>query len=67
MRLPIILMLLTVLLLPADLRGLMEQVESGAETARIAVAKFLDRNDDEVKVSEVTPKLRLGGTVTEVR
>jgi hypothetical protein len=66
MRLPIILMLLTVLLLPADLRGLVAQVQSGADTARVAVAKFLDRNDD-VKVADVTPKLRLGTPVTEIR
>ncbi len=66
MRLPIILMLLTVLLLPADLRGLAAQVEAGAETARIAVAKFLDRND-EVKVAQVTPKVRVGDTVTQIR
>lgn len=67
MRLPIILILLTVLLLPADLRGLAAQVQAGADTARNAVARFLDRNDDEVKVAEVTSKLRLGATVVEVR
>jgi len=66
MRLPIILMLLTVVLLPADLHGLVAQVQSGAETARVAVTKFLARND-EVKVAEATPKLMLGGKVTEVR
>lgn len=66
MRLPIILMLLTVLLLPADLRGLAAQVETGAETARAAVAKFLDRDDD-LLVAEASPKVTLGGKVIEVR
>jgi hypothetical protein len=66
MRLPIILMLLTVLLLPADLRGLAAQVESGAESARAAVTKFLDRRDD-VQVAEAAPGLVLGGKVSQVR
>lgn len=66
MRLPIILMLLTVLLLPADLRGLAAQVESGAETARAAVAKFLDRDSD-LQVAEASPDLTLGGKPTEIR
>ena len=66
MRLPIVLMLLTVLLLPADLRGLAAQVEAGAATTRVAVAKFLER-DDKVKVAEVSPTLRLGRPVTETR
>lgn len=66
MRLPIILMLLTVLLLPADLEGLVAQVQSGAETARVAVAKFLDRHD-EVQVAEATPRLAPGSKVTEIR
>ena len=66
MRLPIILMLLTVVLLPADLRGLAAQVESGAEAARAAVAKFLDR-DDNLQVAEASPKLVLGGKATNVR
>lgn len=66
MRLPIILMLLTVLLLPADLRGLAAQVESGAETARAAVAKFFDR-DDNLQVAEASPKLVLGGRVSNVQ
>lgn len=66
MRLPIILMLLTVVLLPADLRGLAAQVEAGAETARAAVTKFLDR-DDGVQVAEAAPALALGAKVTAVR
>lgn len=66
MRLPIVLMLLTVVLLPADLRGLAAQVQSGADTARAAVAKFLDR-DDGVQVAEAAPKLVLGGNVSEVQ
>lgn len=65
MRLPIILMLLTVVLLPADLRGLAAQVETGAETARAAVAKFLNR-DDGVQVAEA-PELTLGEKGTAVR
>ncbi len=67
MRLPIILMLITVVLLPADLQGFAAQIQSGAETARTMVAKFLDRDDNEVKVAQAAPKLRLGGPVTEVR
>jgi hypothetical protein len=66
MRLPIILMLLTVLLLPADLEGLATQLQSGVQTAQAAVTKFLDRND-EVQVADAAPKLTLGGTVTKVR
>jgi hypothetical protein len=66
MRLPIILMLLTVLLLPADLQGLAHDVQTGAETARVAVAKFLDRSD-EVQVADAAPRLTLGGTETKVR
>ena len=66
MRLPIILMLFTVLLLPADLLGLAAQVESGAETARAAVARFLDRDDD-LLVADASPHLTLGGKVTEFR
>ena len=66
MRLPIILMLLTVVLLPADLRGLAAQLESGAETARAAVTKFLD-HDDNLQCAEASPKLVLGGKATNVR
>lgn len=66
MRLPIILMLLTVVLLPADLRGLAAQVEAGAETARTALTRFLDRADG-VQVAEAAPKLVLGGKVSEVQ
>lgn len=66
MRLPIILMLLTVVLLPADLRGLAAQLESGAETARAAVTKLLDR-DAKIQVAEASPKLTLGGKTTNVR
>ena len=66
MRLPVILMLLTILLLPADLRGLAAQVEAGAETARTAVTKLLDGKDD-VKVAEASAKLLPGAQVTQVQ
>jgi hypothetical protein len=66
MRLPIILMLLTVLLLPADLEGFAAQIQSGVQTAQAAVTKFLDRGD-QMQVAEAGPKLTLGGKVTEVR
>lgn len=65
MRLPIILMLLTVLLLPADLQGLAHDLQAGAETARATVASFLDRND-EVQVADAAPRLTLGGPVAKV-
>ena len=66
MRLPVILMLLTILLLPADLEGFAAQVRSGAETAQATLAKFLDHND-EVQVAQASPKLTLGGQATQVR
>jgi hypothetical protein len=66
MRLPIILMLLTVLLLPADLRGLVAEVQSGVSSAQAAVTKLVDRKS-EVQVAQAAPKLVLGGNVTEVR
>jgi len=66
MRLPIILILLTIVLLPADLRGLAAQVQSSADTARAAVTKLLDR-DDKLQVAEASPKLMLGGKATNVQ
>jgi hypothetical protein len=66
MRLPIILMLLTIALLPADLQGLAAQVQSGVDTARTTVTKFLDRSD-EVKVAEASSELLPGSAVTRVR
>ena len=66
MRMPIVLMLLTVLLLPADLRGLAAQVQSGVESAGTAMTKLLDRDHD-VKVAEAQPKPALGGKVTQVQ
>ena len=66
MRLPIILMLLTVLLLPADLRGFAHDVQSGAKTAMSTVADFFGR-DDGVQVADASPGLTLGGQATEVR
>ena len=66
MRIPVILMLLTILLLPADLRGLASQVESGIEVARASVTKFLDRNDG-VQVAEAGPTLVLGAPAAQVR
>jgi hypothetical protein len=66
MRIPVILMLLTILLLPADLRGLASQVESGIEVARASVTKFLDRNDG-VQVAEARPRLVLGAPAAQVR
>lgn len=66
MRLPIILMLLTIVLLPADLRGLAAQVQSGVDTARATVTKFLDRNDD-VQVAEASTPLLPSGAVTQLR
>lgn len=66
MRIPVILMLLTVVLLPADLRGLVAQVESGVNVARASVVKFLDRNDG-VQIAEAAPTLVLGGTAAQVR
>jgi hypothetical protein len=66
MRLPIILMLLTILLLPADLRGLAAQVQSGVDTARATVTTFLDRNDD-LQVAEASAELLPSGTVTALR
>lgn len=66
MRLPIILMLLTIVLLPADLRGLAAQMQSGVDTARATVTTFLDRNDD-VKVAEAATQLLPGAKVTELR
>jgi len=64
MRIPVILMLLTILLLPADLRGLAAQVQSGADTARAAVTKLLHRDDD-LQVAEVSPAP--GGTLAQVQ
>jgi hypothetical protein len=66
MRLPIILMLLTVVLLPADLEGLAAQVKSGVETARVAVVKLLDRNDD-VQVAQASSTPALGRTAIKVQ
>ncbi len=66
MRLPIILMLLTVVLLPADLRGLAAHVQSGVETTQATLTRFLDRNHD-VKVAEAVPKLVIGGTTSRVK
>ncbi len=60
MRIPVILMLLTIILLPADLRGLAAQVQSGVDVARVSVTKFLDRRDS-VQVAEAGPTLALGG------
>ena len=66
MRIPVILMLLTILLLPADLRGLVAQVESGFDVARASVAKVLVRKDG-VQVAEAGPTLVLGAPVAQVR
>lgn len=66
MRIPVILMLLTVLLLPADLRGLADQVQTGTQTAQAMVIKFLKR-DDAVQVAETSTRLGLGRTVTQVQ
>jgi hypothetical protein len=56
MRIPIILMLLTVLLLPADLRGLADDVQAGIQTASAAISKFLKRGDDvQVAEADATP------------
>ena len=52
MRLPIILMLLVVLLLPADLRGFASDVEAQAQNVAAMVGNFLERND-KVQVAEV--------------
>lgn len=66
MRIPVILMLLTILLLPADLRGLAAQVESGIKVARASVTNFLDRKDG-VQVAEAGPTLVLGAPAAQVR
>ena len=66
MRIPVVLMLLTILLLPADLQGLAAQLRTGADTAQAAVTKLLHR-DDELKVAQVSTKLALGSTVAQVR
>jgi hypothetical protein len=66
MRIPVILMLLTILLLPADLRGLVAQVESSFDVARASVAKVLVRSDA-VQVAEAPPALVLGAPVVQVR
>ena len=66
MRIPVILMLLTVLLLPADLRGLADQVQTGTQTAQAMVIKFLKR-DDAVRVAETSTRPGLGGTATQVQ
>ena len=66
MRIPVILMLLTILLLPADLQGLAAQVQSGIDGAQATATKLLHRNDD-LKVAEVSPQLTLGGKVAQVR
>lgn len=66
MRIPVILMLLAIVLLPADLRGLAAQVEAGADTARATVTRFLARNDG-VQVAEASPELTLGGRATNVQ
>jgi len=67
MRLPIILMLLTILLLPADLEGLAQDVQSGFHVATAAAARLLHQNN-EVKVAEapVAPATALvpSGSVT---
>lgn len=63
MRLPIILMLLTVILLPADLQGLARDIESGVQTVTASAAKFIQRKD-EVQVAEASPELKLGGKLT---
>jgi hypothetical protein len=66
MRIPVILMLFTIVLLPADLRGLVAQVESGVDVARASITKFLDRKDA-VQVADAAPKLVLGGTAAQVQ
>ena len=67
MRLPIILMLLTLVLLPADLQGLAAQVQYGIDTVRAAaVEKLLDRHDN-VLIAEASPEPALGGKATEIR
>jgi hypothetical protein len=66
MRLPVILMLLTILLLPADLRGLAAQVQSGVDTAQAAVTKLL-HHDDALQVAEAAAKPALGAKVTQVQ
>jgi len=66
MRLPIILMLLTVLLLPADLQGLAQDVQAGARTLTASVTRLLHR-DDGLQVAEATRTLPLGSKVIEVR
>lgn len=66
MRIPVILMLLIIVLLPADLRGLAAQVESGIDVARASVTRFLDRKDG-VQVADAAPTLVLGGTSAQVQ
>jgi len=66
MRLPIILMLLTIVLLPADLQGLAAQVRTGVDTARATVTKFLDRSDA-LEVAEATTQLLPREKATELR
>lgn len=64
MRLPIILMLLTIFLLPADLEGLAGQVQATAHTAQAMVVKLLKRDD--VQVAEASSRVALGNA-TEVQ
>jgi hypothetical protein len=66
MRIPVILMLLTIVLLPADLRGLAAQVESGIDVARASVTRFLDRKDG-VEVADAAPTLVLGAPAAQVQ
>ena len=66
MRIPVILMLLIIVLLPADLRGLAAQVESGIDVARASITKFIVRKDG-VQVADAAPTLVLGAPAVQVQ
>ncbi len=53
MRVPIILILLVILLLPADLRGFADDIGTQVQAARATVSKYLERSrEDAVQVAE---------------
>jgi len=55
MRLPIILILLTVVLLPADLRGFANDIATQARVATAAVTDALRRDEPAAQVAELKP------------
>jgi hypothetical protein len=59
-------MLLTVLLLPADLQGFARDLQSGVQTVAATAGKFLARRD-EVQVADASPRLTLGGKSPNVQ